>query len=321
MTNRNIVLEKAVCHTSARRAVDVAAAGAENAAHTLGGKAELLKREGAGQMQPASKHAREHAQNTNPSSKMPRTADGTQAERQIRASRAPAPSGSAPLNRASAPAQEDPIPAPQAPAAPENPSAPQGQPPAPRRRANVPTLEQLEKELKKERRRVDFGRVLRNTVFSLVVVAAVSALIAVLFLPVLQIHGTSMAPTLVDGDIVAAVSVGKCRPGELVAFYYNNNILIKRVIAGPGDWVEIDEDGNVSVNGQPLEEPYLAEKARGNCDITFPYQVPDGRYFVMGDQRATSVDSRNEVVGCVSRDMVIGRIFLRVWPLENLRLF
>ena len=193
--------------------------------------------------------------------------------------------------------------------------------PARSRPKGVPTLEQLEKELKKERRRADFGRVLRNTVFSLVVVAAVSALIAVLFLPVLQIHGTSMAPTLADGDIVAAISVGKCRQGELIAFYYNNNILIKRVIAGPSDWVDIDAEGNVSVNGQPLEEPYLAEKARGNCDVTFPYQVPDGRYFVMGDHRATSVDSRNEVVGCISRDMVIGRILLRVWPLNGFRLF
>ena len=187
--------------------------------------------------------------------------------------------------------------------------------------ANGPTLEQLEKELKKERRRIDFGRVLRNTVFSLIVVAAVSALIAVLFLPVLEIHGSSMAPTLNEQDIVAAVSVGKCRTGDLIAFYYNNNILIKRVIAGPGDWVDIDEEGNVSVNGQVLDEPYLTEKAQGNCDITFPYQVPDARYFVMGDHRATSVDSRNEVVGCVSREVVIGRIILRVWPLEEIRLF
>ena len=187
--------------------------------------------------------------------------------------------------------------------------------------ANAPTLEQLEKELKKERRRVDFGRVLRNTIFSLVVVAAVSALIAVLFLPVLQIHGSSMSPTFSEQDIVAAFSVGSCKQGDLIAFYYNNNILVKRVIAGPGDWVDIDEEGNVSVNGQPLEEPYLAEKARGNCDITFPYQVPDARYFVMGDQRSTSVDSRSELVGCVSREMIIGRIFIRVWPIETIRLF
>lgn len=187
--------------------------------------------------------------------------------------------------------------------------------------ANAPTLEQLEKELKKERLRIDFSRVLRNTIFSLIVVAAVSALIAVLFLPVLQIHGSSMSPTFTEQDIVAAFSVGGCRQGDLIAFYYNNNILVKRVIAGPGDWVDMDEEGNVSVNGQPLEEPYLTEKARGNCDITFPYQVPDARYFVMGDQRATSVDSRSELVGCISREMIIGRIFIRVWPLDTIRLF
>lgn len=187
--------------------------------------------------------------------------------------------------------------------------------------ANAPTLEQLEKELRKTRHRRNFGRVMRNTLFSLVVVAAVSALIAVLLLPVLQIHGASMGPTLNEQDIVAAINTSRCRTGDLIAFYYNNNILIKRVIAGPGDWVDMDEEGNVSVNGEPLDEPYLAEKALGHCDITFPYQVPDGRFFVMGDQRATSVDSRSSMVGCVSREMVIGRIFMRVWPLQQIRFF
>ncbi len=185
----------------------------------------------------------------------------------------------------------------------------------------TPTLEQLEKELEKSRYRVGFLRVVRNTVLCLVVVAAVSALIAMLFLPVLQIHGASMTPTLEEKDIVVAIGVGKCRQGDLIAFYYNNNILIKRVIATAGDWVEIDDAGNVSVNGQPLEEPYLTEKYRGDCDITFPYQVPDGRYFVMGDHRDTSIDSRSSLVGCISGDMVIGRIVLRVWPLNTVRFF
>ncbi len=276
MTNRNIVLERAIYRVSETGSETDPEAGPFN-------------EWGAGQMHPASKNAR-HA----------RQKYARQAEQ---AQKAAAPQ---------APAEER---------QPAQASAARAAEPARSRPKGVPTLEQLEKELKKERRRADFGRVLRNTVFSLVVVAAVSALIAVLFLPVLQIHGTSMAPTLADGDIVAAISVGKCRQGELIAFYYNNNILIKRVIAGPSDWVDIDAEGNVSVNGQPLEEPYLAEKARGNCDVTFPYQVPDGRYFVMGDHRATSVDSRNEVVGCISRDMVIGRILLRVWPLNGFRLF
>lgn len=192
---------------------------------------------------------------------------------------------------------------------------------APRVLKDAPTLEQLEKELKKERHRVNYGRVLRNTLFSLVVVSAVSVLVAMLLLPVLQTHGSSMTPTLHEGDIVVAVSAGNCKTGDLIAFYYNNNILIKRVIAGPGDWVDIDADGNVSVNGQLLEEPYVAEKARGETDLSFPYQVPDARFFVMGDHRATSIDSRSSLIGCVSREMLIGRIVLRVWPLTNFHFF
>lgn len=187
---------------------------------------------------------------------------------------------------------------------------------------NAPTLEQLEKELKKERHRTDFSRVLRNTLFSMLVVAAVSVLIAVLLVPVLQIHGTSMTPTLEENDVVAAVTMsGNCKTGDLIAFYYNNNILIKRVIAGPGDWVSIDDDGRVSVNGVVIEEPYVSEYAKGKCDLTFPYQVPDARYFVMGDHRETSVDSRASAVGCVSREMIIGKIVMRIWPLATIRVF
>ena len=182
----------------------------------------------------------------------------------------------------------------------------------------APTLEQLEAELKKEQYRRNYGRVLRSTAFSLLVVAAAAVLIAVLLLPVLQINGTSMTETLQDGDIVVALNSKKFATGDIIAFYYNNSILVKRVIAAAGDWVDIDEEGNVFVNGEALEEPYISEKALGDCNITLPYQVPDGKCFVMGDHRATSIDSRNTAVGCISYSVVVGRIMMRVWPLEEM---
>ena len=182
----------------------------------------------------------------------------------------------------------------------------------------APTVEQLEAELKKEQYRHNYGRVLRSTAFSLLVVAAVAVLVAVLLLPVLQINGTSMTETLQDGDIVVAISNSKFKTGDVIAFYYNNNILVKRVIAAAGDWVDIDEEGNVYVNGELLDEPYITEKAYGNCDIDLPYQVPDGKCFVMGDHRATSIDSRNTAVGCISDSGVVGKIMFRVWPLEEI---
>ena len=181
----------------------------------------------------------------------------------------------------------------------------------------APSLEMLEAELKKEQYKRNYSRVLKSTVFSLVVVAAVAVLVAVLVLPVLQINGTSMSDTLQDGDIVVAVNSKTFETGDVIAFYYNNSILVKRVIANAGDWVYIDEQGNVCVNGQQLEEPYISEKALGDCNIELPYQVPDGRCFVMGDHRATSIDSRNTAVGCISADMVVGKILLRVWPLSG----
>ncbi len=180
------------------------------------------------------------------------------------------------------------------------------------------SLELLEAELQKEQYKRRYGRVLRSTVFSLLVVAAAAVLIAVLLLPVLQINGTSMTDTLQDQDIVVAVSSSKYKTGDVIAFYYNNNILVKRVIASAGDWVDIDKDGGVYVNDQLLDEPYITEKALGDCNIDLPYQVPDGRCFVMGDHRATSIDSRNTAVGCVGNDMVVGKILLRVWPLSDI---
>ena len=179
-------------------------------------------------------------------------------------------------------------------------------------------VDQLEEALKKEQYKRTFVSVLRNTIFSLLVVAAAAVIIAVLILPVMRISGSSMSTTLEDGDIVISLNDQRYKTGDVIGFYYNNNILIKRVIATSGDWVDIDLDGNVYVNGTLLNEPYVSEKAYGDCNITLPYQVPDGRCFVMGDHRDTSVDSRNSGVGCISNEMVVGRLLLRVWPLEQM---
>lgn len=180
-----------------------------------------------------------------------------------------------------------------------------------------PSMDLLEQELKKEQYKSNYGRVLRSTVFALLAVAAAAVLVAVLLLPVLQITGTSMSPTLEDGDIVISVNNSSFATGDVVAFYYNNNILVKRVIATAGDWIDIDEEGTVYVNGVVLDEPYLQEKALGNCNIELPYQVPEGRCFVMGDHRSTSIDSRNTAVGCISKDMVVGKLLVRIWPLKE----
>ncbi len=182
---------------------------------------------------------------------------------------------------------------------------------------SLPSVEALEEELKSVRRKRTFSRVLKSTLFSLLVVAAVAVIVAMLFLPVLQLTGSSMEPTLNNDEIVAAVRTANFKTGDIIAFYFNNNILVKRVIANSGDWVDIDKDGNVTVNGTLLDEPYLQEKAFGDCNIALPYQVPEGRVFVMGDNRATSIDSRNTAVGCVSSEMVVGKLLLRVWPLNT----
>ena len=181
--------------------------------------------------------------------------------------------------------------------------------------APVPTVAQLEQELKRETYRRRYNRVLRSTIYTLITVAAVAVLVATLFLPVLRIYGTSMTPTTTDGDIVVSVKGGSFERGDVVAFWFNNKILVKRVIAQAGEWVDIDEAGNVSINGEPLDEPYLTEKALGECDIELPYQVPDGRLFVMGDHRSTSSDSRSSAVGCVAEEQIVGKLVFRVWPL------
>ena len=185
------------------------------------------------------------------------------------------------------------------------------------KKADMPTLEQLQKEVDRVHYRRDFSRVMINTIYSLVVVAAIAVLVAVLLLPILRIYGHSMNDTLDEGDIVVSLKGSDFKTGDIVAFYYNNKILIKRVIGQAGDWVDIDQDGNVYVNGNLIDEPYLQEKAFGECNIELPYQVPESKVFVMGDNRSVSVDSRNTTVGCVAEEQIVGKVVYRLWPLKD----
>lgn len=170
--------------------------------------------------------------------------------------------------------------------------------------ATAPDIPLLEAELKRERYRRQYGKVLRSTVYTLITVAAIAILVATLWLPVLQIYGSSMTPTLEDGQIVVSVKSADLKRGDIVAFYYNNKVLVKRVIAEAGDWVNIAEDGTVSVNDEKLDEPYITDKAFGDTNIELPYQVPEAKIFVMGDHRSVSVDSRNTMVGCVAEEQI-----------------
>lgn len=174
-----------------------------------------------------------------------------------------------------------------------------------------------EQELKRIRYKERYRKTMENTIFMLITVAAIAVLVATLALPVLQIYGSSMTPSLSDGEIVVSVKTAEFEKEDIVAFYYNNKILVKRVIARAGEWVEIDQDGQVYVNGELIEEPYITDPALGECDIQMPYQVPEGRIFVMGDHRAVSVDSRSQTVGCVAEEQVVGKLVFRLWPLDQ----
>lgn len=183
--------------------------------------------------------------------------------------------------------------------------------------SQLPSSDEVEQELKRERYKRRYRRTLKSTVYALCTAAAAAVLVATLWLPVLQIFGSSMTPTLQEGQIVVSIKVNEMEPGDIVAFYYGNKVLIKRYIAGPGTWVDIEEDGTILLNGEVLNEPYLTEKSFGICDLELPYQVPEGTYFLVGDHRETSVDSRHSSVGCISREQIVGKIVYCVWPMES----
>ena len=186
---------------------------------------------------------------------------------------------------------------------------------------SLPTKQQVETERKRYRRQKAYNKALGGTVYVLTIVAAVAVLIATLILPVLQIEGTSMEPTLVNGDIVLLTKSTNFERGELCGFSWNNKLLIKRVIGVPGDWIEMDTDGTVYLNGEKLDEPYAEKLSVGECDIEFPYQVPQEQYFVLGDMRENSIDSRNTLIGCVAKDQIVGKVFFRIWPFSSIRFF
>ena len=185
----------------------------------------------------------------------------------------------------------------------------------------LPTIEQVTKERKRYRRQKAYNKALGGTVYVLTIVAAVAVLIATLILPVLQIEGTSMEPTLSNGDIVLVMKTTRFNRGDLCGFTWNNKLLIKRVIGLPGDWIEIDTDGTIYLNGEELDEPYVQQKAFGECDLEFPFQVPPEQYFVVGDMRESSIDSRNTLIGCIPKDQIVGKVFFRIWHLKEIRLF
>lgn len=190
-----------------------------------------------------------------------------------------------------------------------------------KKEVSIPSKKQVETERKRYRRQKAYNKALGGTVYVLTIVAAVAVLIATLVLPVLQIEGTSMEPTLSNGDVVVLAKTTRFDRGDLCGFTWNNKLLVKRVVGLPGDWIEIDDKGVIYLNGKKLDEPYVQEHSMGECDLEFPFQVPAEQYFVLGDMRESSIDSRNTLIGCIAKDQIVGKVFFRVWPLKNVRFF
>lgn len=188
-------------------------------------------------------------------------------------------------------------------------------------RREPPSLEIVKKERERLRKQKQNRKTALNVLGLLIVVAAISMIISTRFLPVLQVSGSSMEPTLQEGELLVFTKTDKIKSQDIIAFYYQNKILIKRVIGLPGDYIEINNDGRVMVNGQEMKEPYVADFSLGDCDIEFPYYVPKGKYFVLGDHRTISVDSRNSMIGCVSEEQIIGKAQLRLWPVRHVKSF
>ena len=191
-----------------------------------------------------------------------------------------------------------------------------GQTDGEKKESEIP-IEEVEQERIRLKYRRNYWRVFRSTIYGLIVVAALSVLISTLLLPLLKVSGSSMEPTLNNGDYVFVVKNAEFKTGDLCAFYFQNKLLLKRVIAGPGDWVDIDENGVVSVNGEKIDEPYVKKLSKGECDIALPYQVPENRYFLMGDSREVSIDSRSSRIGSIEKDQILGKVVVRIWPLKE----
>ena len=182
----------------------------------------------------------------------------------------------------------------------------------------IPSIELLRKELEREESRYHFRRAILTITGILVVAAAITALLATRLFVLLEINGASMAPTLNEGEIVILRQTKDIETGDLVGFYYGGKILLKRVIGSAGDYIDIDEEGNVYVNNEMIDEPYLEEKKLGRCELDFPYQVPEGMIFVLGDNRAVSIDSRIKAIGCVEEGQIVGKVAFRAWPFARI---
>lgn len=149
----------------------------------------------------------------------------------------------------------------------------------------------------------------------------VAILCMVCFLPMMRVESDGMSPTLEKGQCVMVIPGDSFEHGDIIAFYYDGRILLKRIIACPGEQVEVLKDGSVYVNGQLFDEPYASEKCYGSSDLTYPYQVPENRFFVMGDQRSAGTDSRTSQIGTVAQEQIVGKVVLRFWPLKAISVF